>query len=363
MSAPLTQADLDRLPSVLGTMLAPHAYGDPCAWGDALCRELAALLPDAMVGLLRATPQGPYTHTPLPLDDQVLYVRHYARLDVASARQATGRLEIAHRWSLTSPDEVRGTAFHEEWLRPRRLADAFWLNTYDAAGARHRVFLNFTEVQDGVARDRVLTLLRLLAPAFQAGTSALDRLGADAEALHRTLDALGHTMQLSDPAGRCLHRTAALQALLGDDPERTRVESAMSAAACDVGALGARRAAAGPATRLVDTARARYTVRATLAPETLAGRMAVVLDVACVPRGAPAAAAAALPDDAALRARFGLTGREATVARLLAERLSDAEIGARLGTSPHTARTHVERVRAKVGVARRSEVAARLHEP
>jgi DNA-binding CsgD family transcriptional regulator len=361
MSAPLTQADLGRLPSVIGTMLTPHAYGDACAWGDALCRELAALLPDAMIGLLRATPEGPYTHTPLPLDDQVLYVRHYARLDVASARQAAGRLEIAHRWSLTSPDEVRGTAFHEEWLRPRRLADAFWLNTYDAAGARHRVFLNFAEVQDGVARDRVLALLRLLAPAFQAGTSALDRLGADLDALHRTLDALGHAVQLSDAAGRCVHRTAALRALLAHEPERARVETALSAAALDVGALALRRPTDGPASRVVDTARARYTLRGTLAPEGLTGRPVIVLDVACAPRGA--AAAATLPEDAVLRARFGLTAREVTVARLLAERLSDAEIGVRLGTSPHTARTHVERVRTKVGVARRSEVAARLRAP
>lgn len=360
MSAPLTQADLGRLPSVIGTMLTPHDYGDARAWGDALCRELAALLPDAMVGLLRATPQGPYTHTPLPLDDQVLYVRHYAGLDVASARQAAGRLEIAHRWSLTSQDEVRGTAFHEEWLRPRRLADAFWLNTYDAAGARHRVFLNFAEVQDGVARDRVLALLRLLAPAFQAGTSALDRLGADVEALHRTLDALGHPVQLSDAEGRCTHRTAALRALLADDPERARVETALSAAALDVGALARRRAMDGPSTRVVDTARARYTLRGTLAPEALTGRAAIVLDVACAPR---VAAAATLLDDTLLRARFGLTAREVTVARLLAERLSDAEIGVRLGTSPHTARTHVERVRTKVGVARRSEVAARLRAP
>jgi DNA-binding CsgD family transcriptional regulator len=137
----------------------------------------------------------------------------------------------------------------------------------------------------------------------------------------------------------------------------------MSAAACDVGALGARRAAAGRR-RASSTRRARGT---RCAPRWRPRRWpdawpSCWTSPAC--RAArPAAAAAALPDDAALRARFGLTGREATVARLLAERLSDAEIGARLGTSPHTARTHVERVRAKVGVARRSEVAARLHEP
>ena len=86
------------------------------------------------------------------------------------------------------------------------------------------------------------------------------------------------------------------------------------------------------------------------------GRLAIGLDVACAPRGAGDATL----DDDALRARFGLTAREVAVARLLAERLSDAEIAARLGTSPHTARTHAERVRAKLRVARRHDVAARL---
>ncbi|GLC25654.1 helix-turn-helix transcriptional regulator [Roseisolibacter agri] len=359
---PLSHGDLARLQTVLGTMLAPHEYGDAQAWGDALCGELAALIPDGMVGLLRATPQGPYTHTPLPLDDQVLYVRHFARLDLASARQAERRLTIAHRWSLTAPDEMRGSEFQEEWLRPRRLADAFWLNTYDGPTARHRVFLNFAAVQDGAARDRVLTLLRLMEPAFQAGTMALDRLGSDAVALHRTLDALAHAVQVSDAAGRALHRTAALCALLAEEPERARLEAALAAAAHDVSALVAPRAGGAAvlghtaATRTVDTARARYTVRGTLAPHATAGRLAIVLDVTHAPRGA----AQATLDDDTLRARYGLTAREVAVARLLAERLSDAEIATRLGTSPNTARTHVERVRTKLGVAKRGEVGARL---
>jgi DNA-binding CsgD family transcriptional regulator len=59
-------------------------------------------------------------------------------------------------------------------------------------------------------------------------------------------------------------------------------------------------------------------------------------------------------------ARAGLTRQEATVATLLAARQSNAEIAAALGISPHTARTHAERVRHKLGVARRTGVAAAL---
>jgi DNA-binding CsgD family transcriptional regulator len=361
MSAPLSDRDLTRLQAVLGTMLAPHEFGDARAWGDALCTSLAALIPDGMVGLLRVTPDGPYTHTPLPLDDQVLYVRHYARLDLASARQAERRQAVGHRWSLTSPDEMRGSAFLEEWLRPRRLADAFWLNTYDGTTPRHRVFLNFDAVQDGAARDRVLTLLQLLEPAFQAGTRALDRMGDDAAALHRAMDALDHAVQLSDASGRAVHRTAALAALLAEEPERARLEAALTAAAREVASAATARGACAPgapqaASRTVDTRRARYLVRGTLAPHASLGRLAVMLDVDTVARDAVVAS------DAALRARFGLTASEVAVARLLAERRSDAEIAAQLGISPHTARTHVERVRRKLRVAKRTDVAARLAE-
>ena len=42
------------------------------------------------------------------------------------------------------------------------------------------------------------------------------------------------------------------------------------------------------------------------------------------------------------------------------QHLREAEIATALGVSPHTARTHVERVRRKLGVARRTEVAARI---
>jgi DNA-binding CsgD family transcriptional regulator len=67
-----------------------------------------------------------------------------------------------------------------------------------------------------------------------------------------------------------------------------------------------------------------------------------------------------LPSMASLQAEFGLTRRESEVALLLARRLTTAEIARAIGTSDHTARHHVERVRSKLGVSRRSEVARLL---
>lgn len=69
-----------------------------------------------------------------------------------------------------------------------------------------------------------------------------------------------------------------------------------------------------------------------------------------------------LPCDAELRERFGLTSRESEVARLIADRLSTAEIARRLSVSIHTVRRHSERVLAKLGVRSRNDVRSRLSE-
>jgi len=58
--------------------------------------------------------------------------------------------------------------------------------------------------------------------------------------------------------------------------------------------------------------------------------------------------------------RFGLTAREAEVARLLARRATNREIADQLRVSPHTVRHHVESVFAKLGIHSRRALVARL---
>jgi ATP/maltotriose-dependent transcriptional regulator MalT len=65
----------------------------------------------------------------------------------------------------------------------------------------------------------------------------------------------------------------------------------------------------------------------------------------------------AAPDD-----RFGLTGRELDVLRLVAEGRSNAEIGKALFISPKTASVHVSNILSKLGVTRRGEAAAAAHQ-
>ena len=78
-------------------------------------------------------------------------------------------------------------------------------------------------------------------------------------------------------------------------------------------------------------------------------------------RAAPPAADCPAPqrNDAALRR---LTEREKDVLWLVAQGLTNAEIGARLGLGAATAKTHVSNVIAKLGVRDRVQAAIRAHE-
>jgi len=79
---------------------------------------------------------------------------------------------------------------------------------------------------------------------------------------------------------------------------------------------------------------------------------------------APAAPQASVRvlEDADLRERYGLTERQISVTRLLAEGCTNAEIASRLGLSFYTARNHAEQVMAKLGVSSRAAVGALMYE-
>jgi DNA-binding CsgD family transcriptional regulator len=59
-------------------------------------------------------------------------------------------------------------------------------------------------------------------------------------------------------------------------------------------------------------------------------------------------------------AQFGLTKREAQIARLLARRATNREIAEQLDLSPHTVRHHVENIFVKLGVQSRRTIAAQF---
>jgi DNA-binding CsgD family transcriptional regulator len=60
------------------------------------------------------------------------------------------------------------------------------------------------------------------------------------------------------------------------------------------------------------------------------------------------------------KGQFGLTAREAEVAKLLAQGRSNVAIAKALGISTHTARHHTQRILAKLRVHSRAEAGAKL---
>ena len=95
----------------------------------------------------------------------------------------------------------------------------------------------------------------------------------------------------------------------------------------------------------------------------LMARVAALLrraELRVVPAAPTPAPALESPSDTELQSRYGLTPRQALVARLLAEGCSNAEVAERLGVSDHTARNHTYHVLAKLGTSKRARVAALL---
>ena len=60
---------------------------------------------------------------------------------------------------------------------------------------------------------------------------------------------------------------------------------------------------------------------------------------------------------APLPAELGLTERQAELALLVAQGMSNAEIGAQLGIKPATVKKHLEQVYERLGVANRTQLA------
>jgi DNA-binding NarL/FixJ family response regulator len=110
--------------------------------------------------------------------------------------------------------------------------------------------------------------------------------------------------------------------------------------------------------------RIRALLRRAAGPWTAPGASPAIAEHSAATRPAPADPGAP-PDvigfsDEALVARFGLTPRQAIVARMLARGLTNPEIATELGITRITARNHAERVLEKLGVPSRGRVAATL---
>lgn len=179
--------------------------------------------------------------------------------------------------------------------------------------------------------------------------------------LIQLLDSLPEAYLLcdDDPQGRILHPNPVFSVRLADEPQRERLQRAIDQMVEDLSSRRRSPSAAlengigPPLVREVRTAKGRYVLRGSYLGAQEAGSGSTVLIALELSTVEPLS-------DQALRQRFGLTPREAEVARLIVAGKSNVAISRTMEISPHTAHHYTERVLLKIGVRTRGEVAAKV---
>jgi DNA-binding CsgD family transcriptional regulator len=342
-----------RLEDTLAVALAPLDYPDPASWIQALGDTLLAL--------------GNATSGAILLPGAVTRWRSIgaaARIGGAedqSHDESTERLGAPGQTGPGDPicwirdDLVRGAGPNPVagTTRPRH---SLGIRVRAASGAVAALYVR-RDPRIGGFEHHVIAAFRAVAPAFLAGVNAWLSANGCRMNVEGMLDSLGDAALLFDIDGTAVHTNPAA-ARLGDELPRLRDEAQRIAWA--LGAVARRRAAGTAratatnrsgdvAVRSVHVGAVVYRLRGSIVGESLLGaRPAVLVTVTTL-------AAEPLSDDA-LRTEYGLTTREIEVARLVAAGLSNNEIAERLGVRFFTARNHVERTLAKLGVTSRHRV-------
>lgn len=356
----LSHSDLVRLAKTLRALVSPLAIGSADGWPMDGAEELGRLLRADTVLVMRPG-EGGAVLTGHGIEAEVLraYAERYGALDRGMlVRRKELRAEVWSRGLLWDRAELRRSEYYNEFVVPSRLYDAVGVTVDLDTGPAG---LSFYHSRPSGARfgDRAHGLLRIVLPAFRAGAEVWYRVARTGGRAVELVDLLEDGVLLCDGRGRTVHVNRALRTLLERDPERDRLHAELARVAgwfarCRAGRAEPVEGGRENLSAEVRTSAGRYRLRGALIDGGAAEPAACVL--VTVEGGRPLP----LPPAEALCGHWGLTPRQAAVARLLAEGRSNAEVAERLGISPHTARHHTESVLLKLGVRSRAEVAARL---
>ncbi|MFQ5679704.1 MAG: response regulator transcription factor [Gemmatimonadota bacterium] len=362
-------------------LLSPLEHERPDAWRATVNRAIKPLLAADM-----ATFQLPYPRLELLISDEVdaAHLRRYLpTLDDRDPRfsvptlEKTAELGVCNRRMLWRDDleDYYRSSYYNEFIVPCRAFDMLCASTrLEGAKLPAMLYLHHSKRNGPRFGGRGVHLLRLLYPAFEAGVGIFQRFHAHRSQLFATLDKLGDCVCVFDMDARLLHRNAAYLKLSLTDLEAEVVAVAARELARSLSALcTARRPRGGPepsgVARKVWVGSRTFMLEGSLLERAASGLHPSVIVTVHVedrlPLSSPAApSSAGFPQGTGVRAdfaeRFDLTPREAEVAFLLARRLTNRELAARLGISEHTARHHTERVLLKLDIHSRRQVAAKL---
>jgi DNA-binding CsgD family transcriptional regulator len=351
-------------------MLTPLAHKDPDTWmlsvNDALRKVVGA---DHVVAfVLNETGFDFFTRDTEtdPLRKLTDIVTGYDEAGFAQIEEET--LERAH---LTRRHGGTG-AYHEQHLGdPRAMKQTdLYQSTFGQAHIHYMMGLS-TPLQSGEATvctafersdangfcEESLMKLQLLAPTFEAGVQAWQQLAGYQDMLGE----VDMPLAVFDVNDSERYRSQALKKLLITDPESTAIVREIQRLARSLqpfhknGKEANRIKAelnrdAGKAARQVRTEANVYRICGSLLQPGLLGMEEVTL--VTVERQS-----STLPSTRQLQMHYQLTPREADVALLLAEGLSNRAVAERLFISPHTARHHTEKVLDKLDLSSRAAVA------
>jgi DNA-binding CsgD family transcriptional regulator len=339
----LTSREVTDLHSLCSRLQSPLAFPDIESWRSSVLQATAELLhADNVTFMLPLAGMQPVASLHVDPAAARDYLSYYCQLDDGHERRRRMGLNVATQRTMYGED-LKRTELYNDFFVPYRLTGGATLTIDFPSGQAAWIGAGGGAVDSG--EDRSLAILNALLPHFDAGTRIARHLTNVREGLVDFCDKVPAMLAICDARGGLLHMNPRLREFVDHEngvATIRRIEHV--AASLATGQSGA------------DSCRQAGRIRSSASwigsgGPGAGGYIAVVVETA-----QPA------EDPALLREHFGLTGREAEVALLVAAGLSSKAIAAELSISWHTARRHTERILRKVGVARRAGVAAAISE-
>jgi DNA-binding CsgD family transcriptional regulator len=280
------------------------------------CQGLRVLGADAALSVLPFRGHAPLMTWSDPGGHRASYLVEDGVEDPEAVRARTGVVRI----------RAKASAGWESWL-------GFSAETVD--GERAEEFVRHSA-----------PYIELATPAYRAAVAAVERLADHARALGSVMDELDEPLMVVDACGRVEHINRSLNAYLDRHPRSEELRESMRLSAARL--LGLK--CGGMEGFLVEPPRLDdYMPEAVFADPSLGDGAPLVL-VRLASDGGPALGLDGLQE------RFGLTERQAEVAKLLVEGATAKRVAAALGIRTNTARNHIQAVLSRMGVSSKSEL-------
>ena len=266
-------------------------------------------------------------------------------------------------------DDLRNMRVYREWALPQGLGDGATMKFAQTADLRG-IFGMGLYASRGPMCDDEVTFICLLSPHLRRAALISDLLEQSlvaATAYRAALDKLTTPVLLTDGKGQLKHANAAADTLLREERglllsggivtaasqlARPALADAVARAAADGGELLGARGIGIPLSSAGERPIIAYVLplaRSELRSSFGSSTVAIFASLA---------ASHVPPREALLVALFDLTRAEARVMYLSAAGSSLADIGAALGVTENTVKTHLGRVYSKTGVSRQVEIVA-----